>query len=105
MPVIKLIERLDAVAQNFYSFVPVKLEFWLINKKNIDGTFAENADKRLRRDDAMELALLGVADRAASDLISNTWETTSQDGFTGRMGQFCLNPACALTSPSDGMYE
>lgn len=34
----------------------------------------------------MELALLGVTDRAASDLTSNAWETTSQDGFTGRMG-------------------
>lgn len=34
-------------------------------------TFAENADKRLRRDDAMELVMLGATDAAASDFTSD----------------------------------
>lgn len=34
-------------------------------------TFVEKADKRLRRDDAMELALLGATDTAAPDFISD----------------------------------
>lgn len=33
-------------------------------------TFGEKADRRLRRDDATELALLGVTDTAASDFTS-----------------------------------
>lgn len=34
-------------------------------------TFVENADKRLRRDDAVELAVLGATDAAASDFTSD----------------------------------
>lgn len=34
-------------------------------------TFEENADKRLRRDDAIEFVLLGATDTVASDFTSD----------------------------------
>ena len=37
----------------------------------LNYTFVENADNRLRRDDAIELALLGAIDTVASDFTSD----------------------------------
>ncbi len=46
---------------------------WTIRPKSC-FTFVENADKRLRREDAIELVLLGVTDTAASDFTSEIWK-------------------------------
>lgn len=42
-----------------------------VSSMPVSKGFVENADKRLRRDDAMELALLGATDTAASDFTSD----------------------------------
>lgn len=53
--------------------IKMYFDFHIIKSIHVRGnfTFVEKADKRLRMDDAIELALLGVTDTAASDLISD----------------------------------